>query len=62
MFLISGRSVTVVEPAVWSGALLKALYDTSVTPLKKNNPPNVTINDAIPVSYTHLTLPTIYSV
>ena len=46
---MSGNSVTVVDPAVWSGARLNALYDTSVTPLKKNNPPSVTINDAIPL-------------
>ena len=46
---MSGNSVTVVDPAVWSGARLNALYDTSVTPLRKNNPPSVTINEAIPL-------------
>ena len=49
IFFISGRSVTVVDPAVWSGALLNALYAVSVTPLKKNKPPSVTIKEAIPL-------------
>ena len=49
MFLISGKSVTVVDPAVWSGALLKALYETSVKPRKKKSPPSVTMKEAIPL-------------
>ena len=49
IFFISGRSVTVVDPAVWSGFLLKARYVTSVKPLRKNKPPKVTINEAIPL-------------
>ena len=46
---MSGKSVTVVDPAVWEKALLKARKETIVRPLKKNNPPRVTIKEAIPV-------------
>ena len=48
MFLMSGSSVTVVAPLVWSGRWLKARSDTSVRPRRKNRPPSVTMNDGRP--------------